>query len=71
MNFVIEKEKSRIYFGLDYFNEDSADIIGQDIYRSNEFLLITLYVPNNKKLDLEKNPEIWTYYKVSVNENQR
>ena len=67
----IGKEKSRIYFGLHCLKEDGNDIIGKEIYRTNESLLITSYDSNNKKLVLEKKPETWNNYNDSISENQR
>ena len=67
----IGKEKSRIYFGLHCLKEDGKDIIGHDIYRTNESLLVTSYDSTNKKLILEKKPETWNNYNDSYSENNR
>ena len=65
----IGKEKSIIYFGLHCLKEDSNDIIGRDVYRTNESLLVISYDSTNKKLVLEKKPETWNNYNDSYSEN--
>ncbi len=67
----IGTEKSKIYFGLHCYKEDGTEIIGEDVYRTNESRTIESYDSNSKTLILDKKPETWDNYDYSISLQQR